>query len=354
MEQLGQLNIGLVGVGRWGQQHITAIERLRGRGVALVALCASSEESATKAEATFGVPCDSDYTSFVARDNIEAVVIAAPNWLHYGMARQALASGKHVLVEKPMSFTRAECDDLIAAAEEAKVVLFPGHEFRLITLWERFKEVLDSGAIGQPKFGSVDLRRYPYSSGAGGWRRDPAQVGNWLLEEPIHYFDLMLWFMQASTGPPVKIYATSSASQPERVAWHENFSALLTFADGSYANITRTVASYHFRLQIRLTGSEGTLEGSWSAATDRSLDPVANLQLFRFGDAAPQAIEISQQTGHAFDLHREIEAFIAAIRRQPAGLHDLSGLAGRRAVYLCQAAAESLQSGSPVGLDDWK
>ncbi len=345
MEDLS-VKIGLVGVGRWGQQHVAAIRRAE--GAQLLALCANSVESATKATESWGLPCDTDYATFLTRPEIEAVVLASPNGLHYRMAKQALNAGKHVLVEKPMSFTRQECDELIGLAAEKGLTLFPGHEMRVFTLWNHFKALLAQGAIGQPCFGSVDLRRYPYSSGSGGWRRDPSQVGDWLLEEPIHYFDLMVWYMAQK---PTRLYAASSAGQPEKVVWHENFSALLSFEDGSYVNITRTVASFHFRLQIRFTGSEGTLEGSWSAATDRSPDPVAHLTLLRFGDAAPQEIEISQQTGHAFDLHLEIEAFVAAVRGQPS---ILSGLDGRRAVYLCQAAAESLKSGLPVALDDWK
>jgi myo-inositol 2-dehydrogenase/D-chiro-inositol 1-dehydrogenase len=340
------VNLGLVGVGRWGQQHVAAIQRAA--NAQLVALCANTAESAAKAEAAWNLPCDMDFARFLARPEVEAVVLSVPNALHYSMARQALAAGKHVLVEKPMSFTRQECDDLIAVAQAKNLVLFPGHEFRVFTIWERFKQLLDQGAIGQPRFGSAELRRYPYSSGSGGWRRDPSMVGDWLLEEPIHYFDLMTWYMGQK---PVKLYATASASRPERAVWHENFSALLNFEDGSYVSLTRTVASFHFRLQIRFTGSDGTLEGSWSAATDRSPDPVARLTLFHFGDDAPQEIEVSQQTGHAHDLYREIEAFAAAIQGHPA---ILSGLDGRRAVYLCQAAATSLKNGLPVDLDDWK
>ncbi|MBN9387935.1 MAG: Gfo/Idh/MocA family oxidoreductase [Chloroflexi bacterium] len=355
MNQPGQtsVNVGLVGVGRWGQQHIAALEKAaQGKpGTRLVALCAGSAESANQAEARWGIPCDSDFQRFLERKELEAVIFSTPNYLHYSMTRQALEAGKHVLVEKPMSFTPEECDDLIALAARQQKVLFPGHEFRFFTLWESFKELLAGEAIGKPRYGSLELRRYPYNKGAGGWRHDPDRVGDWLLEEPIHYFDLALWFMLESAGPPTRLYAVSSAGSPERAAWHENFSALLNFKDGSYVQVTRTVASFDFRLQIHFTGTKGTLEGSWCAATDRDLNPRADLTLFRFGEAAPRHLEVSQQTGHAYDLHREIEAFAAAVRNLAPGL---SGLAGRQAVYLCQAAARSLNSGQTVDLTGWK
>ena len=78
---------------------------------------------------------------------------------------------------------------------------------------------------------------------------------------------------------------------------------------------------------------------------------VAELTLLRFGDEAPRPVPVEQKTGHAHDLYREIEAFVRAVQGEPS---VLTGLEGRRAVYMCQAAAESLQQGQAVSLDDWK
>ena len=350
LETVQPVRVGLVGVGRWGQQYVNAFNRAE--GVALVALCANRPESAAEATAKWNLPCDADFASFIQRPELDAVIISSPNYTHYQLAKAALTAGKHVLLEKPMSFTTVECDELIALAKQQNRILYIGLEMRVFTLWERFKTLLDKGAIGQPRFGTSDLRRYPYSSGAGGWRYDPSKVGDWLLEEPIHYFDLMVWLMGPEAGAPNRLYAATSASRPEREVWHENFSSLLSFSNGGYVNISRTVASFHFRLQIRFTGTLGTLEGNWSAPTDRSPDPVASLTLFRFGDEAPQNIEVAQKTGHAHDLHRELTVFGQAVRGEQLPL--VSGLDGRRSVYLCQAAAVSLASGQAITITDWQ
>jgi myo-inositol 2-dehydrogenase / D-chiro-inositol 1-dehydrogenase len=342
------VNLGIVGVGRWAQAHLEAAREVA--DVRVVALCASSAESAERARAEHGLPCDTDYKAFLARSELDAVIVAVPNGLHFEISRAALLAGKHVLCEKPMSFTAQECDELIKVAAEQGKILYPGHEFRLFTIWERVNELLKSGAIGSPRWGNLELRRYPYRSGSGGWKHIPAMVGDWLLEEPIHYFDLATWFMDG-TSKPVRLYATSSAGTPERALWHENLTALVSYENGAYISISRTVASFDFRIRISFTGSEGTLEATWSAANDRDPNPVATLSLFRFGDAAAQELPVEQKTGHAHDLPRETAAFAAALRgATPA----LTGLDGRRAVYLCQAASESLKSGQPVKLDDWK
>jgi myo-inositol 2-dehydrogenase / D-chiro-inositol 1-dehydrogenase len=343
------VNLGIIGVGRWAQAHLEAAREVP--GVQVVALCANTAESAERARAEFGLPCDTNYKTFVARPELDAVIVATPNGLHFEISRAALLAGKHVLCEKPMSFTAQECDELIGIAAENGKVLFPGHEFRLFTIWERVNELLKSGTIGKPRWGNLELRRYPYRSGSGGWKHIPALVGDWLLEEPIHYFDLATWFMSGA-GKPTSLYAQSSAGTPERALWHENLTALVGYEDGAYVSISRTVASFDFRIRISFTGSEGTLEATWSAPTDRDPNPVATLTLFRFGDAAAQNIEVEQKTGHVYDLPRETAAFAAAALGGAPPF--MSGLDGRRAVYLCQAASESLKSGQSVKLDDWK
>src|SRR5690349_1077367 len=114
---MSDLRIGIIGSGRWGKQHLEALRKTPG-GV-LVGLSARSPETCQTMEAEYGVPCYPDFHTLLMRTDVDAVIIATPNYLHYSMARAALAAGKHTLVEKPMSFTVAECDDLIQVAKEA-------------------------------------------------------------------------------------------------------------------------------------------------------------------------------------------------------------------------------------------
>jgi myo-inositol 2-dehydrogenase / D-chiro-inositol 1-dehydrogenase len=349
------LKIGVAGLGRWGQRHLEAIGQAQ--GVECVAVHARSGENPT------ALPCDRSYAGFLARPEVAAVIIAVPNYLHFEFAKQALLAGKHVLVEKPMSFRRQECDELIGLANEKNLVLAPGHEFRFFTIWAKVKQLLADGAIGQVRFGAIDLWRYPYMAGAGGWRHNPAQVGDWLLEEPIHYFDLALWFKEGVA--PNRIYAVSSAGAPERVNWHENLSAFITFEDESYINFTRTVAASNFRIRMGFTGTEGMLEAVWQGSKDIDPNPQTAIMLYKRGAEQPDAIVTKQKTGHWFDLYRQVEAFGRMINRgqkpaptgtQPAPVSVgavVTGLDGRRAVYLCEAAKQSLESNQPVELGDW-
>ena len=89
-------------------------------------------------------------------------------------------------------------------------VLSIGHELRLSSQWGEIKSTIDRGEIGEPRYILVELSRRPYRLGADGWRYDIGRVGNWILEEPIHFFDLARWYLSGA-GAPADVYATASA-----------------------------------------------------------------------------------------------------------------------------------------------
>jgi myo-inositol 2-dehydrogenase/D-chiro-inositol 1-dehydrogenase len=342
---MSEVGLGLIGLGRWGRQHIDGVQKTP--GCRLVAGSSRTPETCAAIQQEFGFECYTGLDELLARPDVEAVIISSPNYTHYPFAKQALLAGKHTLLEKPMAFNTGECDDLIATAEKSGKVLWVGHEFRQFAVWREVKRLLATGAIGTPRYGSIQLWRYPYRSGSGGWRADSEQVGNWLLEEPVHYFDLGSWFMQGY-GKPQKLYARASSRSAETAQFFENLSALLDFDNGAYLEISRTVCAYNFEIRVRFTGTEGVLKAKWKAEADRSLNPRVRIKLFRFAEQKEEEIPITQQTGHAFELGVQTEMFIKAIRGEKVEM--VSGRDGRAAISMCEAAAESIKSGLPVAL----
>jgi predicted dehydrogenase len=136
-----------------------------------------------------------------------------PSNLHYEVGAAVLQSGRHLLLEKPMAISISDCDKLLAIAREKKKLLAVGHEMRVSALWGKVKQMIDAGDIGSPLHAIVELWRKPYRLGAEGWRYDINRVGNWILEEPIHFFDLARWYFQ-KIGDPVSVFAQASASRP--------------------------------------------------------------------------------------------------------------------------------------------
>ena len=120
------------------------------------------------------------------------------------------------------------------------------------SLWGKVKSLIDEGAVGEPLYAMIELWRKPYRIGSGGWRYDAGRVGNWILEEPIHFFDLARWYF-SSVGEPVSVYAAASARREDHPELHDNFSAIVHFPRGRYAVISQTLAAWEHHQTAKIT-----------------------------------------------------------------------------------------------------
>jgi myo-inositol 2-dehydrogenase/D-chiro-inositol 1-dehydrogenase len=336
------VHFALVGFGAWGSHHAHAIvESPRAR---LMAIAANSEKSQAAARAAHpGVRVVGDYRELLDDALIEVVDVVLPNHLHHPVGCDVLDAGKHVLMEKPMALNEAECHDLLQRARERGRLLAVGHEFRLSSLWGRAKQMIDAGAIGEPKYLLIELWRRPYRLGATGWRYDIKRVGNWILEEPIHFFDLARWYF-SSGGEPISVFARASANRPDHPELQDNFSAILNFPGGAYAVVAQTLSAFEHHQVVKIAGTRGALWANWSGAMDRTLHPTFSLR--HFDGENVREIAIEKTTGEVFELVDQITAFATAARDGtplPATGED-----GRWSVAMCLRAQESIDTGRPV------
>jgi myo-inositol 2-dehydrogenase/D-chiro-inositol 1-dehydrogenase len=271
------------------------------------------------------------------------VDVVLPSDLHHRVGLDALQAGKHLLMEKPMALTETECDDLVRAARERGLLLAVGHEFRRSSLWGKVREMIVAGAIGDPQYALIELWRRPYRLGADGWRYDIARVGNWILEEPIHFFDLARWYLSAA-GEPVSIFARANSKQPGHPELQDNFSAIVNFPGGAYAVISQTLSAFEHHQVVKVTGTRGALWASWSGALDRTFHPAWSLKHFDGENVCE--VPIDRPTGEVFELVDAITALAAAVR-DGAPL-PASGDDGRWSVAMCLRAQESVKRGKPV------
>lgn len=204
---------GLVGYGAWGRCHAQAIQETP--GCKLQAISASTKDTLRRAATETQAAIHSDFRELVIRRDIDIVDVVVPNYLHEEVACAALESGKHVLLEKPMSITIDYCDRIIEAARRAQRFVLVGHEMRFANMYVQIREMIRSGEIGDPRYILVDLWRRPYRSGSQAWRSDPKRVGNWILEEPVHFFDVVTWFLDG-VGEPSTVYARGNLTDAGR------------------------------------------------------------------------------------------------------------------------------------------
>jgi myo-inositol 2-dehydrogenase/D-chiro-inositol 1-dehydrogenase len=342
------IRFGLVGYGAWGSHHARAIAAAD--GAELLAVGARSE--ATRRQARADHPqarVYADYRELLTKEDLDVVDVVLPSYLHAEAARAALESGRHLLLEKPMALTLADCDALAALARARGKVLAVGHEMRLSALWGKVKEMIEAGAVGRPLYLLVELWRRPYRQGADGWRYDPARVGDWVLEEPIHFFDLARWYL-AGAGEPVSVYARANARQADRPGLQDNFSAFLNFAGGEYTVISQTLSACEHHQTVKLTGSAGALWASWSGAMDRDTRPQSAL-LHHDGNRTV-AVPLAKASGEVYELADEIAMMVRAVREgAPVAA---TGEDGRWSVALCRAAQQSVATGAVVPLEGFR
>ena len=162
------LRFGLIGYGQWGQHHAVAINATPGIHLAAIA-CATPATQANAQVANPGVTVTLSYRALLAVNDIDAVAIVTPNYLHAEMAVAALTAGKDVLLEKPMALTVADCARINAAAVDSGRTVSVVHQFRLSSQWGAVKTLIASGAVGAARYANISLFRFPFRSGAGGW-----------------------------------------------------------------------------------------------------------------------------------------------------------------------------------------
>lgn len=140
------VRVGVVGCGYWGSKHVRVLHGLG--AVSELAAIDSSRERRTELARTF--PALREHEALEsALDGLDAVVIATPPVTHARLAQQALAAGKHVLIEKPMTTCSADARALVEQAEEAGLVLMVGHTFEFNPAVMRLRELMEEGAFGE-------------------------------------------------------------------------------------------------------------------------------------------------------------------------------------------------------------
>ncbi len=341
------IRFGLVGYGLFGAHHARAIANTPGAELRAIAVpSAASQAAAQQAHPRAAIL--GDWRELLARDDIDAVNVVCPNRWHYEVGRAVLASQRHLLLEKPMALSVAQCDELLALAARHELTLAIGHELRVSSLWGGVQRLIGEGAIGRPRAALVELSRFPYRHGSTGWRYDRERVGSWILEEPIHFFDLARWYLSAS-GEPVSIYARANSGDPQRAELHDHFAATIGFADGAYAVIVQTLSAFGHHQSVKVSGAAGTIWAAWSAADARAPRPTLSL---RYGLAETvHEVVFDQPTGELVELAGEIAAFAEAIRTGTPP--PCTGGDGRWSTLLCLAAEESVRHGREIDLADF-
>lgn len=323
----------VIGVGRFGKVHARVLSTLPGSHLAAL----SNRNGARLAEAAdeFGIgKTATDYREILADPGIDAVSITTHWQDHHQVALDALASGKHVLLEKPMAATSAQCLDLLAAAEKAEGLFMVGHVCRFDPRVTLAKEAIEAGRIG--RIVSMHARRN-LPKAPGHIRLDKISP---LIGDGIHDADLMMWFLNAA---PNEVYGRNITVENHRypdLGW-----AMLHFGDAAIGVIETVwclpeTVSTVIDAKMEIVGTEGKL----------SIDCAHTGLSITDGDGTrmPDTVYWPMQHGRQIGaLEREI-AYFAECIRTGAAPQVITPLEAARALAVMEAAEQSSEKRRPV------
>ncbi|MGI9523103.1 MAG: Gfo/Idh/MocA family protein [Hyphomicrobiaceae bacterium] len=337
------INVGIVGTGWCGgiraetcadcpqidQVHIAEIKPERLREVSNLINPASATE---------------DYRTLLDNDDIDAFFISAtPEDLHFPMAKEALQRGKHVFLEKPISLTLQEADELVVLAKTNQLKFTIGYSQRFNPKYAYVKKCLEDGTLGKPVSALVSrhITRNLGKKISGRIKLSPAAM------EATHDLDFILWCLEPAK--PIRVYAQSVYKvMAETVDAPDCTWIIVTMDDGTaftigagwilppgYPNYSATT--------IEFVGSEGSL-----LIDDTHRDVILNTM--RDGMRLPMSTMPGESVGHVYagPMAAETLHFVDAVARDRPVL--VTPEQARKVMEVYIAADLSAERNEPVSL----
>jgi predicted dehydrogenase len=313
-----RLRVAVIGVGYLGRFHAQKYAALA--EVELVGVVDVDRARAEQVAAEIGCPAYDDYRAVL--DRVDLVSIVVPTHFHHAVARVFLQAGRHVLLEKPITETVAEAEDLIALAREHGALLQVGH-------LERFNPAIVAlnGLLKTPMF--IESHRLtPF--------RDRGTDVNVVLDLMIHDIDIILNMVQSD------LTAIHASGVPILSSEVDIANARLEFASGCVANVTASRVSREAMRKVRLFQSDAYF------SIDYQKRKIAVCRKGGEGMALPGLPGITMQEKRFAEddaLMTEVQAFVDAVRhgRRPV----VRGEDGRRALEVALQISRHLGGALP-------
>ena len=329
---MGNVTLGVIGCGGMGSDLARNAQKLDHATVAVVSDLDESraKDLAEDIESTYVT----DYTELLARDDIDAVLIASPPFMHRQMTEAAAEAGKHVFCEKPMSPTLADCDAMTSAVTEAGVKFQIGHVCRYHGTHGKVRDLVASGDFGAPTTMVVWRIGGGWGDSHPNWRYKLEESGGTLMEVNAHEID----FMRFVCGDVAKVSAIGGTYVQTRHDYPDVTLVSLQFTSGAVGFLQSGNASAIGGYGGRVDCTEGSIDfpAFWGGG--------ATIDTKRFdGERDEVAIgDLDFET----PVKAEIRAFVDAI------LNDtdtpITAADGRAIVEVARAAYRSIEEGGAV------
>jgi predicted dehydrogenase len=320
------VRMGVVGAGSLGFHHVRILRDLP--DVAFAGFVEQRSARATQVESELEVKAYPDLDALLA--DVDAVTIVVPTPAHFEVAKKALGQGRHVFIEKPITATLDEADELLDIARANGAIVQTGHV-------ERFNRAVRAALphVSRPRF--IESERLASFNPRGS---DVAVV----LDLMIHDIDLILTLVNDTTD------SITAVGVPVLTPMLDIANARVTFTSGAVANITSSRISRERVRKIRIFQHSGYISLDLAAGTgeffrlrqrmDRNNPPSGPVDITDFVDRIPLVAPEGEP------LRLEFESFVAAIRGE--GPVIVTGEEGRRALAVALRIVAEIERTAPA------
>jgi predicted dehydrogenase len=327
------MTILVIGCGSIGRRHAGNLKQIAA-GEILV-FDPDLERAQTLAKACGATLCGSLEDSYARKP--DAVVICAPTSLHLPLAKQAVAQGCHVFVEKPLSHSLAGIEDLLAEVQSRHVVLQVGYNLRFDPLMEQIRDAVRSGRIGRTlsarlHFGAYLPARHPWEDYHIGYGAR-SQLGGGVLLDSSHEIDYAMWLF----GDPEAVYCAGGKYSSLELDVEDIVELTLSYPD-KIVSIHLDYVQHPRQRRCDIIGSHGQLRGDLDARC---------LHVYEGGAAEFTACPPT----HTFDevYVKEIRHFLQRVTGGDATLEEAQSAV--RTLVVAEEARLSMRSGRARQID---
>ncbi len=338
-----KIKVGVIGCGQMGQEHIKCLT-LSGKAE-IVALSDPYERNLKEALKIFPyVPrIFKSYQELLSLGEIEAVIIATPNYTHKDISISALRAGKHVLCEKPMSITPQDCQEMIRERERSGKILQIGLELRHHNLYRKFYELVKNGEIGKVQLLWCHEFRGPFLKKVNDWILDPRKSGGSLVEKNCHHFDFFNWVIGAK---PLKVSALGGEDLVYKgKKMLDNAWVITEYENGARSCLGLSLFSPTDSLRMGAVGENGSIESYENEALRIVVTKAKGKKVYNI-EVPPEI----KRVGHNGATYNEVVSFLKSVEQNKTPIPAL--WEAKMSVLLPYIAQKSIEEGRTILLEE--
>ncbi|MCL6445110.1 MAG: Gfo/Idh/MocA family oxidoreductase [Alicyclobacillus sp.] len=292
---------------------------------------------------------------------VDGLIICTPNYTHTHVVREALKSGKHILLEKPMATTIPDAYEIMTMARDYRAVFQVGLQYRFKPICvEAIHEALERRSLGDIKMVNISEYRVPFLDKVSQWNKFSKYSGGTLVEKCCHYFDLLNLFAQsrpsrvfATGGMAVNFKAFEYNGEPSDILDHACVTVL--YENGIRTSFNLCMFSPSFSEEISIFGDRGCLRASEHVDFLPVPRPSTHLEVL-CADGLPSKVttpcypKVIQESGHHGATYFEHKYFVDNIEGQST--RTATAEEGFWSIVVGVAAEESVRSGEIIDVQD--